>query len=120
MLALGSLVHALVTLLQRHASDLAVFAALGLTRGQRRRVGVVSRLALMGLSVLIGVPGGIVLGRWIWRVVARRTSVPSGPITTWAPTVLTPLCALLVATGVAAIVGRVLTRHSPSSQLHVE
>jgi hypothetical protein len=120
VLALGSLVHALVTLLQRHASDLAVFAALGLTRGQRRRVGVVSGLALMGLSVLIGVPGGIVLGRWIWRAVARRTSVPSGPITTWSPTLLAVMGALAVGAGVAAAAGRRVTRGSPAVQLRVE
>ena len=39
ILALASLVHALVTLLQRHSRDLAVLAAIGMTRGQRRRVG---------------------------------------------------------------------------------
>ena len=120
VLALGALVHALVTLLQRHAGDLAVLAALGLTRGQRRRVGVVSGGFLTGSSVLIGVPAGIVLGRWLWRVVADRTDVASGPVTTLLAPVLSALVALTVALAVAAIAGRVFTRRSPAAQLRTE
>ena len=41
ILALATLVHALVTIVARNRTNLAVLAALGLTRGQRRAVGCV-------------------------------------------------------------------------------
>ncbi len=120
VLALASLVHALVTLLQRHSRDLAVLAALGMTRGQRRRVGWAAGAVLIGGSIVIGVPLGLVLGRWIWRVVARRMSIPSGPVMAWVPTLVAPLVALAVAFGVAVLAARWVTRRSPAAQLRTE
>jgi predicted lysophospholipase L1 biosynthesis ABC-type transport system permease subunit len=119
-LALASLIHALVTLLQRHAGDLAVLGALGLTRRQRRRVGLAASLVIVTGCVLLGVPVGLVLGQWIWRVVARRISIPSGPVMAWAPTVMAPIVAVLVASAVATLAARWVTRRSPTVQLRTE
>ncbi len=119
-LALASLVHALVTLLQRHAKDLAVLGALGLTKRQRRRVGLGASLAIGTGCVVVGVPVGLVLGRWIWRVVARRISIPSGPVMAWVPTVSAPLVALAISAGVAIVATRWVTRRSPAVQLQAE
>ena len=119
-LALASLIHALVTLLQRHARDLAVLGALGLTKRQRRRVGVAAGLAIGIGCVVVGVPVGLVLGRWIWRVVTRRISIPSGPVMAWLPTVSAPLVALVIAAGVATVATAWVTRRSPAVQLHSE
>ncbi len=119
-LALASLIHALVSLLQRHAKDLAVLGALGLTRRQRRRVGVVASLAISVGCGVVGVPVGLVLGRWIWRVVARRISIPSGAVMAWVPTVSAPLVALVIAAGVAVVATRWVTRRSPAVQLQSE
>jgi hypothetical protein len=120
MLALASLVHALVTLLQRHTGDLAVLAALGMTRRQRRNVGVVAGLVLAGVSIAIGIPAGAGLGRSVWRVVARRVFVPSGPVLSWGPTVAAPTVALLVSVGIAALAARWFTRRTPATQLRAE
>ena len=119
-LALASLIHALVTLLQRHARDLAVLGVLGLTKRQRRRVGLGASLAIGTGSVLVGVPAGLVLGRWIWRVVARRISIPSGPLMAWFPTAMAPLTALVIAAVVATLATRWVTRRSPAVQLRTE
>lgn len=120
MLALASLVHALVTLLQRHTGDLAVLAALGMTRRQRRNVGVVAGLALAGVSIAIGVPAGSALGRSVWRVVAHRVFVTSGSVTPWGSTVAAPTVALLVSVGIAAFAARWFTRRTPAAQLRAE
>ena len=119
-LALASLVHALVTLLQRHTRDLAVLAVLGLTKRQRRRVGVDASVAIVGGCIVVGVPVGLVLGGWIWRVVGHRISIPSGPVTPLAPTVLAPLVALVIAVGVATVATRWFTRGTPATQLRTE
>ena len=120
ILALASLVHALVTLLQRHTGDLAVLAALGMTRRQRRNVGLGAGLVLVGISVAIGIPAGSVLGRSVWRVVGHRVFVPSGPVMPWGPTVAAPTIALLVSVGIAAIAPRWFTRRTPAAQLRAE
>jgi predicted lysophospholipase L1 biosynthesis ABC-type transport system permease subunit len=120
ILALASLVHALVTLLQRHAGDLAVLAALGLTKRQRRRVGLAASVAIISGSIAVGVPAGLVLGRLVWRVVAHGIYIPSGPVTPWAPAVAAPLAALIVALGVAAVASRWVTRRTPAAQLRTE
>jgi putative ABC transport system permease protein len=120
VLALGSLVHALVTLLQRHTGDLAVLAALGMTRRQRRNVGVVAGLVLAGVSIAIGIPAGSGLGRSVWGVVAHRVFVPSGAVMPWGPTVAAPTVALLVSVGIAAFAARWFTRRTPAAQLRAE
>ena len=120
VLALASLVHALVTLLQRHTGDLAVLAALGMTRRQRRNVGVAAGLVLVGVSIAIGIPVGSGLGRSVWRVVAHRVFVPSGPVMPWGPTVAAPTVALLVSVGIAALAARWFTRRTPAAQLRAE
>jgi predicted lysophospholipase L1 biosynthesis ABC-type transport system permease subunit len=120
VLALASLVHALVTLLQRHAREIAVLGALGMTRRQRRRIGLDSSLLIVGGCIAVGAPVGLVLGRWIWRVVARRISIPSSAVMAWGPTVVAPVAALAIALTVAAAAGRWVTRRTPAAQLHAE
>jgi putative ABC transport system permease protein len=120
VLALASLIHALVTLLQRHARDIAVLGALGMTRRQRRRIGVDSSIAIVVGCIAVGVPAGLVLGHWIWRVVGRRISIPSAAVTAWGPTLLAPAAALVVALAVAALASRWVTRRTAATQLHAE
>ena len=75
---------------------------------------------LVGGSIVVGVPLGLVVGQWIWRVVGRRMSIPSGPVMAWGPTLVAPLVALVVALGVAASVARWVTRRTPAAQLRTE
>ena len=119
-LALASFVHAIVTLLQRHSGDLAVLAALGMTARQRRHVGCGAGIVIIAVSIVVGVPAGLVVGRWVWRVVASCVFIPSGPVMPWAPTLLTPVIALAVAASIAAMAARWVTRRSPAAQLRSE
>ena len=120
VLALASLVHALVALLQRHSGDLAVLAALGMTTRQRRRVGPGAGFVIIAASILVGVPAGLVLGRSVWRVIARRVFIPSGAVMPLTPTLLTPFVAVIVTATVAALAARWVTRRSPAAQLRSE
>ena len=120
VLALASLIHALITLLQRHAGDLAVLAALGMTSRQRRRVGLTAGVFLVAATAAVGVPLGLVLGRSVWRIVALRVFIPSGPVMPLLPTMIPPLVALVVTVGVAAVATRWVTRRTPAAQLRTE
>jgi hypothetical protein len=119
-LALGSLIHALVTLLQRHARDIAVLGALGMTRRERRRIGIGSSIVIVAGCIAVGVPLGLVLGGWIWRVVGRRISIPSSAVIAWGPTLLAPMAAFAIGLVVAAVASRWVTRRTPGAQLHTE
>ena len=120
MLAAATFVHTLVTLLARRRRDLAVLAALGMRRGERRSVGVVTAVLLVAGGALIGVPGGLVLGRWFWQQVATRISIASDPRTSWGALALGPLTAVVVALVVAVFVSRRNTRGSAASLIRVE
>ncbi len=120
LLAAATFVHTLVTLLARRRRDLAVLAALGMRRGERRSVGAVTAVLLAAGGALIGVPGGLVLGRWFWQQVATRISIASDPRTSWGALALGPLTAVVVALVVAAFVSRRNTRGSAAALIRVE
>jgi hypothetical protein len=119
-LALAAIAHALISLLRRHTQDLAVLAALGLTRRQRRAIGLEAGGVLIFGSVVVGLPVGLMLGRWVWQVIARRISIPSGPVVPWGATAGAPLVAVIVTVGVAALAVTRATRRTPAIDLRTE
>lgn len=75
VLALATLIHALLMTARRKRYDLAVLKTLGFVRGQ-----VVSTVAwqattLVVLALIVGLPLGIVAGRWSWTLLASRLGV---------------------------------------------
>lgn len=100
-LALAAFSHALVLSVRRHRRQLAVLQALGFTR---RQVGaaVASHATAMGLvSVALGLPFGVVLGRWGWRIVADQIGVVNVPVTPLLPLLLTVAATVALANVVA-------------------
>jgi ABC-type antimicrobial peptide transport system permease subunit len=81
VLAAGTLVHALAVALRRRRREVALLKALGFDRGAVGRTVVLQAVSLASLSVVVGVPVGLVVGRVAWRGVARTIGVLSGPIT---------------------------------------
>lgn len=75
LLAVASLAHALVLSVRRHRRPLAVLKSLGFTRPQVRRVVAVHATLLAGTALVVGIPLGVGIGRWSWRVVAGRLGV---------------------------------------------
>jgi predicted lysophospholipase L1 biosynthesis ABC-type transport system permease subunit len=120
LLALATVIHALVTMLQRNRTTLAVLAALGFTRRQRRGVAVFASMALVLIGVVIGIPFGLVLGQRIWRSVSDGIDLPSSWALPWTTLVLASLGALVLAAVVALLASRRTVRMTPSEQLRVE
>ena len=120
VLSTATFVHALVMLLGRRRRDLAVLAALGMRRGERRLVGLITALLLVATGALIGLAGGLVLGRLFWQQLASRIGLASGSRAAWAPLVLGPVVALVLALVVATLVGRRSTRGSPAALIRME
>jgi hypothetical protein len=75
-------------------------------------------LALTG--VLVGLPIGLIVGRRLWRIIARRLGIVDEPAIGSLVFGVAPLAALLVALAVAAVVGWRISRASIADQLRVE
>jgi hypothetical protein len=120
LLALATLIHALVLMLTRNRKNLAVLAALGFTRGQRRGVGIFASTALVFVGTLIAVPVGLIVGTRIWRGVTQHVGLPTQSAVPWSTLVVAPISALAIAALVSLFTSRGAARMAPSEQLRVE
>jgi FtsX-like permease family/MacB-like periplasmic core domain len=77
LLAVGTLAHVLVTGVRRRRRDLAVLKTLGLLRSQVLRVVSWQAIALATAALLVGVPLGLLAGRWAWLLFAGSAGVGS-------------------------------------------
>ena len=99
--ALVSLSAAVAASVRRRRRELAVLQALGLIRVQLRGIVVWQTLTLLLVAVVVGLPLGIVAGRWTWTGFA--TSLGVVPIT------VVPLISLVVGLVVLVAAGVLLT-----------
>src|SRR5580704_790373 len=75
LLAVGTLAHVLLTGVRRRRRDLAVLKTLGLVRSQVLRVVAWEASALAAAALLVGLPLGIIAGRWAWAIFAGSAGV---------------------------------------------
>jgi hypothetical protein len=80
VLALCAFLHGLIVTVRRQRGQLAVLQALGFRRRQLSATVSWYVTALLVPALVIGVPLGIVAGRWGWRVFAANLGVPSVPV----------------------------------------
>jgi hypothetical protein len=100
LMAGAAFVHALVTSVRAQRQPLAVVKALGWSRSQVGR-SIFWHASFLALpAILIGVPAGVVLGRWGWGMVAHSLGVPSAPVV--------PILALVAIAAVALVAANLL------------
>lgn len=104
--ALGALAATLVASVQRRRRDLAILKSLGLRRRQLAAIVAWQASLTMGVGVLLGLPLGVLLGRWLWTLFARAMYVVPEPTVPWTSLLLVAAGALVFANLVAAIPGR--------------
>jgi hypothetical protein len=75
LLAVGTLSHALLAGVRRRYRDLALLKTLGLLRGQLLRVVFWEASTLAGAALLVGLPLGVIAGRWAWVIFAQSAGV---------------------------------------------
>jgi hypothetical protein len=111
--ALVSLSAAVAASARRHRRDLAVLQALGLTRRQLRGIIIWQTLTLLLVAVVVGLPLGVVVGRWTWNGYASSLGV--------VPVTVVPLISLVVGLVLLVVLGALLTSlqrflsHEPST-----
>jgi hypothetical protein len=120
LLAVGTLIHVLLTSVHRRRRDLAVLKTLGLVRSQVLRVVAWQATALATAALLIGLPLGVLAGRWAWALFAGSAGV-SGVADIPLPLILLTIpVTLALANLIAAGPGWDAARVRPASILHTE
>jgi hypothetical protein len=120
LLAVGTLAHVLLTGVRRRRRDLAVLKTLGLLRSQLLRVVSWQASALAAAALLVGLPVGLLAGRWAWALFAGSVGV-AGTAEVPLPIVLAVIpVTLLVASLLAAGPGWAAARISPAAALRAE
>jgi hypothetical protein len=111
VLAAATLVHTLVTSVRRRGRELAVLKTLGFRRRQLALTVMWQTAVVVTLALVIGLPLGLLLGRYAWNVFAEDlgtvvdAAVPIGAAFVAVPVAL--VLGMLVATIPAWIAGRV-------------
>jgi putative ABC transport system permease protein len=120
VLGAGVLAHLLVTSIRSRRREFAVLKTLGFTRRQLAVTVACLATTLAGLALVVGIPLGLVAGRWTWRSFADDlgiSGVASVPLS--ALLVLVAL-ALVLANVIAALPARSAARTHPATVLRSE
>ena len=120
LLAVGTLTHVLLTSVRRRGRDLAMLKSLGLVRRQVLAVVEWQAAALAIAALLLGVPLGVLAGRWAWALFAGAAGV-SPVVTVPVPLVLLTIpVTVALALLIAAWPGRSAARVRPAAALRAE
>ena len=120
LLAVASLLHALLESGRARRRDFAVFRALG---GTRRLLAVLvaaqaTTIAVVGL--VIGIPLGLILGRLAWAWLSDRVPIVFSAPMLVVVLMVVALAALLAANVLAALAARLAVRGRPAAALRAE
>ena len=119
LLLAAAVANALVVAVRRRRRDLAVLRTLGCTTGQVVRT-VLWQASTVGIvAVIIGIPAGVVIGRWTWTLLADRLGTV--PVPEVSALLLAGLgAAVLVLANVVGVVPGLRAARSPGEALRTE
>jgi putative ABC transport system permease protein len=118
-LSAATLTHGLIATVQRRRRDLALLKTLGFVRRQISSAVTWQATTLVAVG-MIGIPFGVVLGRWTWTALAGQLGILADPRIPLATVALTIPAGILLANVVAAIPGRAASRTRPALVLRTE
>ena len=117
--AVATVGHVLVASIRRRR-DLAILKTLGLGRRDVRAVVAWQATTLGLVALLVGLPVGVVTGRWAWMTVAARLGARSDPLVGPLLVGAIVVAALVVLNAIAAVPGRIAARVRPAVVLRSE
>jgi ABC-type antimicrobial peptide transport system permease subunit len=120
VLAVGTLAHVLLTGVRRRRRDLALLKTLGFTRRQVLGTVAWEASAFAAVALLIGLPLGVIAGRWAWAVFASAAGVSTAATVPLATVLLAIPATLLAANLIAAAPGWEAARLRPALVLRTE
>ncbi len=120
LLGLATVGNALVSSVRRRGKDLAILKTLGFFRRQLMLVIAWQATSFSVLALLIGLPLGVVAGRWTWVLVASGIGSVSPPVVPVLGIAIVVPVTLLLANVLAAWPGYEAARTAPSAELRTE
>jgi ABC-type antimicrobial peptide transport system permease subunit len=119
LIALGFLVHVLVSSVRRRRGDLAVFKTLGFARRQVAATSVWQAATMAALALVIGIPVGLAVSALVWRAFAEALGIaPDGILPAGAFLAIPVVLALAVV--VAVVPALLAARTHPATVLRSE
>jgi hypothetical protein len=120
LMAAATLAHTLITSIRRRRLDLAILKTLGFVRGQVSATVAWQATALAAVAVLIGLPLGVISGRWSWNVFADRFGVVPQAVVPVATVLIVVPVTIVVANLLALLPGRIASRLKAASVMRSE
>jgi putative ABC transport system permease protein len=120
VLGVGTLAHVLLTGVRRRRRDLALLKTLGFTRRQVLAAVGWEASAFAAVALLIGLPLGVVAGRWAWAIFADAAGVSATATVPLLTVLLAIPATLLAANLIAAAPGWEAARLRPAAVLRAE
>ena len=118
--AVGTLAHVLLTGVRRRRRDLALLKTLGFARSQVLAVVAWEASAFAAVALLIGLPLGVLAGRWAWAYFASAAGTPAPAAVPLTLVLLAIPVTLAVANLIAAGPGWGAARVRPAEVLRAE
>ncbi|MCA1832151.1 MAG: ABC transporter permease [Actinomycetota bacterium] len=118
--AAATLIHTLITAVNRRRRDLAILKTIGFVRGQVRRAVFAHSLLLTALALAIGIPAGIAAGRWMWRLLAHDLGVLPEPVLQAVTMAIGIAATFAIAVVIAVFPARVAAWTRPATVLRSE
>ena len=107
-------------MIRRRRRDLGVLKTIGFVRGQVAATVAWQATTLALLALLVGLPLGLVAGRWAWLLLNRDLHSLAGPVTPAIALLVAVPVTVLVANLVAALPARAAAATRPAVVLRSE
>jgi len=117
VLAVGTLLHLLLTSMRARRADLAILKVLGFVPRQLRRTIAWQANTIATLALVIGLPLGVILGRWLWITFTDQLGVETVVRTPWGAGAVLVVVVLLIVQGIAFIPARTAAHTDPGRVL---
>jgi predicted lysophospholipase L1 biosynthesis ABC-type transport system permease subunit len=119
-LSIVTLTYLLLSALRRRRRDLAILKTLGFVRRQVAAMIACQATTLVVVALVIGIPAGIVTGRWLWIRFADDLGIVAVPIVPMLTLALAALVAVVIGNVVAAAPATLAARTKPATVLRSE
>ena len=118
LVALLTVGHTMAISARYRRQDVAVLRTLGFVRSQVAAMVAWQATTVVAIGLLVGIPVGLIAGRWAWTLVTNQLGLPQSSVT---PGLLVLVgISLLAANLIAVIPGLTAARTRPSSVLRTE
>ena len=120
VVAVATLAHLLVSAVRRRRRDLAILKTIGFVRRQVAAAVAWQATTLVAIALLVGLPVGSAIGRWLWALFATQQGVVAEPRVPLPAILLLIPAAVVLANIVAALPARVAGMTRPALVLRTE